>query len=1413
MNAATTWIKSLYRRGVIDEGAAAEVSRMAVGDELSARDLRMLLLVPIPGPGTQAAKEAAYACVARQPHVAPSILSMHANGLGVPLPRLDSPQPPQGQTTGFSAQASFEAHGTVHTGQWCTARTRKEAQHLAQVSLLAALAEVSKSEAPPAEPPAGQPLKAAPCAELDANKFLAELTHTADPAQQQQLAEHAVVRARSGLMNLPLIDHLLFGTRGTLWQQAREAALAEAAALEPDRTPLKLLHRYAKDAGLRAPRGEVAPSATHPGHYEARAGVGEGEDSVFGPPCTSTGKAHALLRARMHLLAKLVGIPYTEQALNARQEPHLSVRGQRTAISALHEFQQKGGVSNVCVDIDPGQEPFTGRATCEFQGHMLQTSAWRTSKMAARQASAESMILLLNHQLLTPGSPQAAAVPGPRPESQATPKQPSTATVPPQRPADAPPTTLRPDHPQAPVVDVDAIGIRMRRRAATAPHDAALQALTAGHELAFDSAANPLDATWLLIDPPRHDDTDDGLVMRQLLLPCGEIDTVPCWRVDLLPLLPTLAATHTSDWSASVQLWASTARLALEVVAAGCVYPAFSDADSTRDRQPCWKAGPLPPTVHARLESLAKDLNHLPRTLQQDQPDGTPQPAEPLPALRAALDTLIDQFVPAPGAHLLFGPRPFVTPACYEGQAPPLVQDWCDELQHTVAPTEAPAMVLRIEAPRSQASSRLRATLRILRHPDDTASAIDARHLWNGTEAVPDADQDLPSRTARALRRAGRHFAPLRPLGMQRHPDVFLLTTTDAAALLGPAGQELARAGISVDWADHWVTELDAYAVVGIGTPAPLETGQLGIGELLDRRWQFSLDGTPLTETELETLAESALPCVRLRNKWILLDNALRTQIRTRHLPKASRQQAILDVLYGSVTIEGRTYACCPADGLALLIEELQNSAPTAPEQGNQGSLTLYPYQADAVHWLTRLTALGFGGLLADDMGTGKTITALAFHCKHTLHNPAPTLVICPQSLVEHWCREIAKHAPQTPVVRYQGPQRTLNTIRPKSIVVTTYHLLRRDHQELTGIEWGLVIADEAQALKNEQTQVARLIRSLAGVRLALTGTPIENRPDDLWAIMDWLNPELFNSRTQFNALYTRPLERPATDGETQDVIDRFQSLLKPFMRRRLKADLGLQLPKKRETKHQVCLSSEQIGLYEALSRDTLLQLSACPANARRGQLVLNLINSLKKICISPAHYLGEPVESVAADPDEAARRAPKLEQLHSLLHPIREQGEAALVFTTFVRAAQILRAYLTARGYRSLIFEGGLSPTQRTDVIDTFNSGGSDVLILTPQSGGVGLDLTRANHVIHYNRLWNPAAEDQANDRAHRINQNRDVMIHHLIAANSIEERITALLHRKRTLTRTLLPDGEFDVTQLDDTELLRLCSLRART
>ncbi|WP_165964502.1 DEAD/DEAH box helicase [Actinomadura sp. KC216] len=961
--------------------------------------------------------------------------------------------------------------------------------------------------------------------------------------------------------------------------------------------------------------------------------------------------------------------------------------------------------------------------------------------------------------------------------------------------------------------------LRLRERPVATAWPLVRQALSHGADLVFDAGPVVGQATFLCTVPAAFgtDRAQPGFVSRPLLFPGGELTQFDCLRADVLEVTHALAGPPEPGWSDATRLWASVIRLALEMISNGRVVPSVAEARHPRDRQPAWQVGPITAELRERLNRSAEVLADLPRCLRLSGWAGEPieDPANPVDAVCACVDAVADRFVPAPGFRYLLGPVPFAAPVDYTDPISPL-QEWTDGVQEALDTEPVVPLILRISEPHTDGARRLRATLRLAALPDSPDTAVDAEQVWNRHSDFPGYSPDLARRVARTLRRAARAFPALRPLGAQPQPEAVLLHLSDAAALRGKAGQELERAGITVEWHKDWAADLSAQVVLGTGSPAPVGNGVFGLGEILDRRWQVTLDGVALTEDEMDALAAQALPCVRTHNRWVLLDEDIRQQLRNRRLPPITTREALLEVLSGRVTLDGVSYACTAADGLAELIEELRSSPdqtampPLSPELQNT---TLYPYQQTALNWLNRLTARGFGALLADEMGIGKTITALAYHlCRQPL-SLGPTLVLCPTGLIANWTREIQRRTPAvTKLISYAGPQRSLTGMDQGSIVLTSYALLRQDFEMLNAHFWGLIVADEAQKIKNPATATARLARALnARTRLALTGTAVENWGGELWSILDWCNPGLFGPRSQFIARYVRPIETSTDPDQAEAARQRVQKLLLPFVLRRVKTDpaLNLPLPDKSHTTHTVALSKEQVSLLEGLLRDTQQQIRACPDGRRYGQLALHLILSSRKICNSPDHFTRENPAVIRANPDEAARRAPKL---HQLLHQAREQGESALVFTNFTVLGRLLTAYLKARGHRTLRYDGSLSPRQQTAVLEEFTAREGQVLVLTPQKGGVGLNLPHANHVIHYDRSWNPALEAQANDRVHRIGQKRHVHIHYLISAGSIEERIAALLERKSGLVDAFMASGELDYTRLTETELIALCAVTPR-
>ncbi|NED78291.1 DEAD/DEAH box helicase, partial [Streptomyces sp. SID9944] len=666
-----------------------------------------------------------------------------------------------------------------------------------------------------------------------------------------------------------------------------------------------------------------------------------------------------------------------------------------------------------------------------------------------------------------------------------------------------------------------------------------------------------------------------------------------------------------------------------------------------------------------------------------------------------------------------------------------------------------------------------------------------------------------------ALRRAARAWPALSPLLSAAVPDAVELAADEVADLLGEGVRRLAAAGVDV----HRPAELalgltsgvsigsPSDAVKGPGGTPPTPRTALSADALLPLDQWFSLGGRRLTREEVDRLAEAERPLVRLRGRWVLVDpDELRRAQRLRDR-KITAVEALGAALTGSAEIDGRTVEVRSTGWLSDLRDRL--TGPRAQEPVAQPAALrarLRDYQLRGLGWLVRMTESGLGCCLADDMGLGKTITLIALHL-HRQGDPAtagPTLVVCPTSLMGNWQREIERFAPGTPVRRFHGARRDLGDLADGEFVLTTYGTMRLDAQRLADVTWGMVVADEAQHVKNPYSATARQLRAIgARARVALTGTPVENNLSELWAILDWATPGLLGRLGAFRARYAQAVE----SGRDPVAAERLARLVGPFLLRRRKSDPGIapELPPKTETDHAVSLTAEQTGLYEALVRETLAEISGAGGMARRG-LVVKLLTGLKQICNHPAQFLKE-------DRPRIAGRSGKLELLDELLGTILAEGAGVLVFTQYVRMARLIERHLAARGVPSQFLHGGTPVAGREDMVRRFQDGEAPVFLLSLKAAGTGLNLTRAEHVVHYDRWWNPAVEAQATDRAYRIGQSRPVQVHRLIAEGTVEDRIAGLLRRKQDLAEAVLGTGEAALTELTDAELAELVRLRGGT
>ncbi len=564
--------------------------------------------------------------------------------------------------------------------------------------------------------------------------------------------------------------------------------------------------------------------------------------------------------------------------------------------------------------------------------------------------------------------------------------------------------------------------------------------------------------------------------------------------------------------------------------------------------------------------------------------------------------------------------------------------------------------------------------------------------------------------------------------------------------------------------------------------------------------WSLSIDGTRLSRAEVEELANAQSGVVQLRDRWVMVDQQQLSKLMSGQSQSVTAVEALRAAVTGSLQVDGVDTEVDTVGWLEEVRQRLaeQDGDISAEEQPAALVGQLRDYQLRGLQWMSQLVDLDLGGILADDMGLGKTLMLISLHLR--LDSPEPTLVVCPASVLATWEREIARFAPDVPVYRYHGPKRTLTEAKT-GFVITTYATMRSSVAALRDHRWNLVVADEAQHVKNAASGAAKALRTIdSASRMALTGTPVENHLGELWALMDWTTPGLLGTREQFRRDWSRAIER---DRDTERAAELSQ-LIRPFVLRRRKSDPGIapELPPKIETDHRVLLTREQVGLYEAVTRQTMAEIEESTGIQRRG-LVVKLLTRLKQICNHPAQFLRE-------EQPRLVGRSGKLEAFEDLVSELVDEGGAALVFTQYAQMGHLLSRRLNELKINHDFLYGSTVVSKREQMVNDFQNGKTDVLVLSLKAAGTGLNLTRADHVIHYDRWWNPAVEDQATDRAHRIGQTRSVHVHRLVAEGTIEESIAELISSKRELADAVVNAGETALTELTDAELANLVMLR---
>ncbi|MGE7778655.1 DEAD/DEAH box helicase [Peribacillus sp. NPDC097264] len=695
------------------------------------------------------------------------------------------------------------------------------------------------------------------------------------------------------------------------------------------------------------------------------------------------------------------------------------------------------------------------------------------------------------------------------------------------------------------------------------------------------------------------------------------------------------------------------------------------------------------------------------------------------------------------------------------------------------------------------------------------------------------------------------------------------LSEIDAWEFLTDASEKLLFLGVEILLPSWWVALKESSLKVKAKVKSQSNRGPsyVGLKALMDFDWRFSLNGKELTESEFAELVDEKRRLVYIRGQWVKLDPAFIKQIQSLMETANEKGIQLTDLLQQELlNSEGEEIEDDPENGEMLRIQfelnqELRKMVGRLRETKNisimpvPGTLQgdLRPYQKLGMSWLLFLREYGFGACLADDMGLGKTVQMIAYllYVKNAeatdkelptheekvqtsepiivdeesetesadevevITNPPDhvpvqaALIVCPTSVLGNWQKELEKFAPSLKVHLHYGSSRSkgdafIKKAATHDIILTSYGLTHQDVEELSSIHWSSVILDEAQNIKNAQTKQSRAVRKLDGRHhIALTGTPMENRLSELWAIFDFINKGYLGTLGQFQEKYVTTIERE----EQKDKIKELQRLIQPFLLRRTKRDkeVALNLPDKQEQKEFVPLTTEQASLYEQLIKDTFADIEQLSTFERKG-IILQMLNKLKQLCNHPALYLKETEkENIMM----AASRSGKLEKLTEIVDAVREQEESCLIFTQYIGMGNMMKKLLEKRyGFEVPFLNGSANKKQRDDMITRFQNGDFPIFILSLKAGGTGLNLTAANHVIHYDRWWNPAVENQATDRAYRIGQQRFVHVHKLICTGTLEEKIDQMLDKKQALNDEIISSDNW-ITELSTDEIKDLVSL----
>jgi uncharacterized Zn finger protein len=580
----------------------------------------------------------------------------------------------------------------------------------------------------------------------------------------------------------------------------------------------------------------------------------------------------------------------------------------------------------------------------------------------------------------------------------------------------------------------------------------------------------------------------------------------------------------------------------------------------------------------------------------------------------------------------------------------------------------------------------------------------------------------------------------------------------------------------------------------------------ISLGQLFDFEWQIALGDTLVSESEFKQLLKKSDGLLKYKSRYIYV-NQNELEKLYKHFTK-TKELSAFELLRAALSGEYQGAFVGLTDEVRDLIKELTNFSEIELPKGINAQLR--PYQHRGFSWMYRNAKIGFGSVLADDMGLGKTlqvITTLLKYKEDGLLENEKALVVAPTGLLTNWETEIAKFAPSLKTKIYHGGKRKIDQDDDFDVLISSYGIVRSDAKELKKKKWHSLVIDEAQNIKNSNTEQTKAIKTIgANHFIAMSGTPVENRLSELWSIMDYSNRGFLGNLTEFNEIYGNPIQQY----NDVAVAENLKKVTAPFMMRRLKSDKSIisDLPDKIEMDCYSTLAKEQASLYEQTLQKAMEDIDSLDLSddknlfVRQG-LVLQMILALKQICNHPTHYLKNNILD--------ASMSGKIELLFNKLDSIIDSGEKVLIFTQFTEMGNLLKHFITER-YKEepLFYHGGCNLKQRTAMVEGFQNNRADkIFILSLKAAGTGLNLTAANHVIHYDLWWNPAVEAQATDRAYRIGQKSNVMVHRFITKNTFEEKINDMIQAKKALAEMTVSTGENWIGNLSNTELKGLFTI----